>query len=471
MLYKWIKDNNIYILVYCIVAITMWNTIGPMMVANTLMPRRTETVQLCDTTITEVVVQKLNDNKTIKNIIFNNCVIKNTDLYKTSILFYNCRFAGDSLSLSKIKAEDLTFDQCSGAIDYSFLSKLETLVNLTIINSELNDNNTPELLPSGVKKVCIKDNKDLSELSWINQSVVHIDCSNCGVLSLGYIARLSNIRTLLCDNCPIVAITEPFNTEFLETLSIKGMGLDECPGLKNLTLLSNVNVEGNNFKDISFLNKSRESLRSLNISNNPLAKESLENLSLYTNLEELYICGIKTQNLAFLEKLHRLRVLSAVNCNISDIQSLRSLNELAYVRLALNKVNDISPLNTSIGEGSLKGLDLFQNNINDIRTLYEMSGDYVVLLDNPINFETCNEKEFNRIASAVYYTSYADKEYGSNIRIYTSSESPKRSVVRGIITDMQHFSEFEKSETKIPEDYDDSLRFEYYYHDWKIYFR
>lgn len=441
----------------------MWNAIGPMMVANSLMPRRTETVQLCDTTITEVDVQELNDNKTIKNIIFSNCVIKNTDLYKTSICFYNCRFTDDSLSLSKIETEDLTLDQCSGTIDYSFLSKIETLVNLTIINSELNDNNTPELLPSGVKKVCIKDNKDLSQLSWINQSVVYIDCSNCGVLSLGYIARLSNIRTLLCDYCPIVAITEPFKTEFLETLSIKGLGLDECPGLKNLTLLSNVNVEGNNFKDISFLNKSRESLRSLNISNNPLAKDSLENLSLYTNLEELYICGIKTQNLTFLEKLHRLKILSAVNCNISDIQSLRNLHELAYVRLALNKINDISPLNTSIGEGSLKGLDLYQNNIIDIRTLYEMSGDYVVLLYNPINFEMCNEKEFNKIASIVYYTSYVDKEYGRNIRLYTSSESSKRSVGRGIISDMQHFSEFEEFQTKILKDYDDLFRSDYGY--------
>ena len=400
---QWWKTKYIYFIIYFAAVLAIWKFIGPISICDTLVPPNTESIQIKNRIIDASDIEAINNNPKINRLLFYNCDFNSIDLDKPDIAFFGCHFANDAMTNSNLHAESLSFELCTGDMDFSFIEKINSLENLTINNSGLNDSNAPGLLPSGLKNLCIRDNTDLTQLSWINPDIVSVDCSGSGIVSLGYIAKLQNIRTLRCDNCPISSINEPFDATFLHTLSIKGLGLRDCPGLANLTLLSDVNLEGNSFIDFSFLSRSSEALRALNISNNPVTQDGIEILTSFANLEELYMCGFKTSNISFAENMPRLHIICAVNCGLNSIEGLRNLENLSIVRLAFNEISDISPLSRSAQSGNLKVIDIYHNNISDIHSIENMNGERVVLFENPIDIENYNNDFLNTIAQFLYF--------------------------------------------------------------------
>lgn len=141
------------------------------------------------------------------------------------------------------------------------------------------------------------------------------------------------------------------NILLVENLNLAGCEISNISGLQKFTNLKVLNLANNSVSNVDVLKNSslKDTLEALNLNNNKLDSNQIRELSVISNLKELYISGMgfssnNNDNIEFLNGFTDLTYLDISNNEFNDISSL-SLTNLKYLNISSNEINDISIIN------------------------------------------------------------------------------------------------------------------------------
>lgn len=310
----------------------------------------------------------------IENEVISSNTVNNINCLQslTSISFKNCEFEEDVVMLLNLPQSitSVSLINCNGIADFIWLSHLANLYILTIENCGLSDENFPNLHACSIHYLNMDNNMSLSELKWLPKtdlesisfcktSVSNLDklaqckslktiCANNSFVSdLSPLANLTELRSISFNNCRIETVASTFMSLRLEQLLLSGNKITDCSGFQNFTKLVDVDLSNNLLTDVSWLVKSKSTLKSVRLSWNPIDSEHLLFLLSFSKLTVLGISGIKFDSIDFIENMKELSTLDAIRCEIKDISVIGKLN-IKDIRLGLNNISDISPLITAL---------------------------------------------------------------------------------------------------------------------------
>jgi len=149
----------------------------------------------------------------------------------------------------------------------------------------------------------------------------------------------------------------------LTRLNAASMGVESLVGIQNLTILTDLALNGNSIGDVGWLS-GLTSLTSLSLRNNPF--NDISALSGLTGLTALYLDGNSVTDLSPLSGLTRLTELSLYGNSVSDIGALSGRTRLTSLNLQDNSITALGALS---GLTSLRNLYLRENSITDIDAL------------------------------------------------------------------------------------------------------
>lgn len=157
-------------------------------------------------------------------------------------------------------------------------------------------------------------------------------------------------------------------------LDLSSHSIQNLKGLSNFSELTNLNISGNEVSDdseIAYLTK----LQTLNFANNKLDNHytSIEKLEVLANLDlsgnnikDLNSLNNYLTNLTANRKTSKLTSLAVANNQISDIQILEGFSTLQTLNISNNEIDDISYISNNT---SMNNLNISGNNIEDISVL------------------------------------------------------------------------------------------------------
>ena len=141
------------------------------------------------------------------------------------------------------------------------------------------------------------------------------------------------------------------NIVLVENLNLAGCEISNISGLEGFTNLKVLNIANNNVSNVDVLKNTslKDTLEALNLNNNKLDNNQIRELSVISNLKELYISGMgfssnNSDNIEFINSFTDLTYLDISNNGFNDISSL-SLTNLKYLNISSNEINDISIIN------------------------------------------------------------------------------------------------------------------------------
>lgn len=246
----------------------------------------------------------------------------------------------------------LSFNQCTGFKDLSPLSKLTTIRNLQVEQCDMG-NDVFKGLDFGKMEELYSfsalGNPKLTDISFLKTGadrLSSIDISYCEVSDISPVKELKKLYTFKAENCKISDIS----------------------ALKDLKM-SNIQLSGNQIKDISALSGNK-TLTRLDLSSNQI--ESVKPLENSTDLRDLNLNHNKLTTLAGLEKLIRLEKFECSDNQVSDLSGITNCTVLYYVNISNNKISDITLL--SKNSASLKSVFIDDNQISDLSPLSSASG-------------------------------------------------------------------------------------------------
>ena len=214
----------------------------------------------------------------------------------------------------------------------------------------------------------IKDLKNLTEINFSNNDPINGDKwqDNINVLKTANWnltdLKLSGIK--IGDNLKLVSKFK--NLKHFEAVS---SGIKTVEPLKDLTSLTNLNLESNNIENIGDLSKLTK-LTSLNLNYN----NNISNISVLSNFKDLNDFRIARNNITDISSiadLHKLTVLWLNDNKISNTAPLRNLSDLSLLYIGGNKLNNDN-LKDFINMSSIVCLWFENNNITDISTLKDL---------------------------------------------------------------------------------------------------
>ena len=367
-----------------------------------------------DETITAEQIAQLNKLKKLRYLEFTDCIFEEN-------VFDGWETHEGLRSFTVNNTDTLT--------DYSFLQKQSGLEYLNLRACGLNNENFSGTNMNKVIRAVLEDNPEFTDLSMLNgESLTGLDISGTGVEDLSplagtkvktldfsqtkvsNVAPLSNLSELesldgsgtavsdiealavlqnlteVCFNdCQITSINEKLLSLKLQKLKLANNGLQECAGLDYLTMLVEVDLSGNQLRNVDFLKKSAANLKVLDISDNDLDETEVAFLADCVNMESLCLNDLMLANLSFTSTMTNLKTISAIHCGLIDISALENSTVLENVRLALNDISDLSGLrNLKLTYGNV--VDLAYNKITSLTGLPQGSYTILVLLGNDISF-------------------------------------------------------------------------------------
>ena len=171
-----------------------------------------------------------------------------------------------------------------------------------------------------------------------------------------------NIKDHIVDVEDLILIK---NCTIIELLSLENCSITDIQFIENLPNLNYLDLDKNNIKVISPLQKLTK-LKQINFSYNSTKGTEFESLANLTNLEEVRFCGNGINNINWLEKLSNIKTLDLFNNQIQNIEPLKKLKKLVRLNLSYNDISDIGILKNLKG---LEYLSLDQNGIKDLAPL------------------------------------------------------------------------------------------------------
>ena len=141
------------------------------------------------------------------------------------------------------------------------------------------------------------------------------------------------------------------NILLVENLNLAGCEISNISGLQKFTNLKVLNLANNSVSNVDVLKNTslKDTLEALNLNNNKLDNNQIRELSVISNLKELYISGMEfssnnNNNIEFINGFTDLTYLDISNNGFNDISSL-SLTNLKYLNISSNEIDDISIIN------------------------------------------------------------------------------------------------------------------------------
>lgn len=283
----------------------------------------------------------------LNDSLFSNCIIKNIYLDGT---------------LNSYKLRSLTFKNIS--LEYIQLDSIKLLNNLNLMFNKLRSLSNISLAGSTVDF--------LSSLDLSYNLLTDIDSD--------YFKILNNLRDLKLDYNPL-SNYKFNNLNLLDRLGLSYCNLSSLKG--NFTLLHHLNLQGNLFKDVSFLNQTYSSkLQYLYLSNNLI--ENLDFPYLLPNLDTLNLNNNKLKLLknSYFQNLPSLRELY-LEFNLIESIEFPYLANLTYLVLNFNKITVLKNADFK-NLPSLKSLYLTSNLIYQIESdTFKFLGRLeIIFLDN-----------------------------------------------------------------------------------------
>ena len=313
------------------------------------------------------------------------------------LYFENCSFdEGVLAGLAPRFNEDpvISFCNCTGVDNLSFLSKYDRISTLRIENSGLADGVVPDLSEVPVSDLYLTGNPELTQLTLNTEKLYEVDLSGTSVENLDFLTGAEELRILNLENtnvsdlspiAPLTRITylnlsgsqvKSFETELnslgLTELYLDGCGLTSSDGFGDYVALKKLDLGDNSLTDVTFIDKIAPNLELLDLCGNDITGSDLAFLQNANNMVHLEIDSIDLSEcqLSYLENMTELSTLDARNCHLTDISGLQNCTKLKNILLGFNEINDVSAL-ASLDDvvTSNRLLDLTNNRVESIDPL------------------------------------------------------------------------------------------------------
>ena len=313
------------------------------------------------------------------------------------LYFENCSFdEGVLAGLAPRFNEDpvISFCNCTGVDNLSFLSKCDRISTLRIENSGLADGVVPDLSEVPLFYLYLTGNPELTQLTLNTEKLYEVDLSGTSVENLDFLTGAEELRILNLENtnvsdlspiAPLTRITylnlsgsqvKSFETELnslgLTELYLDGCGLTSSDGFGDYVALKKLDLGDNSLTDVTFIDKIAPNLELLDLCGNDITGSDLAFLQNANNMVHLEIDSIDLSEcqLSYLENMTELSTLDARNCHLTDISGLQNCTKLKNILLGFNEINDVSAL-ASLDDvvTSNRLLDLTNNRVESIDPL------------------------------------------------------------------------------------------------------
>ena len=250
-----------------------------------------------------------------------------------------------------------------GLRDISALSACQQLVKLNLSDNQISDLSTLMNLPM-LEWLDISGNQvtDLRPLMGIAR-LTYVDASDNAISSTTPLSMMNGLKELYLDNNPIRDFSGLRKVKSLEVLGLGGTGLtdEDMDYLKNLTLLTKLNLEGNEALTGEAVDALQQKLATCNISRSQLAYNiDIDGQQVLSTATELDLSG----------------------CGISDIAGLARLPSLEKLNLSRNSISNLYILQLTESRRTIRELNLSGNLIEDITPLASLTGVEVLDLSN-----------------------------------------------------------------------------------------
>ena len=370
----------------------------------------TYTVKLTEETITKDTVSNLQRLKNLTTLTLEKCTFEDGALYK----------------LTELPLTTLGFTEMSGIADYSFLNDFTKLKEIALVRCGVTDQNFTLASNEGITAVNLTGNQAFTDLKLLNAAVLktlNIDgtgvvnllplakadnlnyfyASDTKVTDISPLADLTELRTLALNRTGIKTIDEVFQSLRLQTLQFADCGITSMSAFENLTVLTEVDLSGNQLTDISWLYKSAESLKEVHLAGNPLT-DRLQQLSECKQIQTLDITGIPVYTLYCVKDTAGLTELYAENCQITSIEELADKANLKTVDLSDNKITDYSAVSQI--DYSMGVIDLSNNEITALSPVTKTR--ILNLIGNPLSYASVPENLSAQYLYCEYNTDLKD---------------------------------------------------------------
>ena len=364
--------------------------------------------------ITAQQIEQLNKLKKLRYLEFTNCTFEenafeNWECHEeiTSFNVNNTNTLKDYGFLQKQPDIQYLYLNACGLTDENFsAAEMKKLVRVTVENNpgfsdlslinstsltglDISGTGVEDLSPiadSQLKTLDFSETKvsDVSALAGIS-TLITVDGSNTDVADITSMASLQNLTEIYFNDCKIQSITQQMMSLKMQKIGFANNGLQECPGFEYFTVLAEVDLSGNQLRNVDFLKKSVASLKVLDVSGNDLDETEVEFLSLCTGMEKLYLDDLLLANLDFVSTMTNLHTIHANHCGLVNISGLSGSSNLQVVRLAYNDIADLTGLQNLIFKYSTV-LDLAYNQVTDITALARGHYSWLILLGNDVNY-------------------------------------------------------------------------------------
>lgn len=269
-----------------------------------------------------------------------------------------------------------------GLRDISALAACQQLVKLNLADNQISDLSTLMNLPR-LEWLDISGNQitDLRPLMGIER-LTYVDASDNSINSTAALSMMNGLKELYLDNNPIRDFSGLRKVKSLEVLGLSGTGLtdEDMDYLRNLTLLTNLNLEENEALTGEAVDDLQQRLATCNISRSQLAYSiDIDGHPVLSTATELALSGAGIEDISGLTQIPALEKVDLSRNSISNLYILQLTNSRFTIRelnLAGNLVEDITPLASLT---AVEVLDLSNNqisselplmNLKSLKTLY-----------------------------------------------------------------------------------------------------
>ena len=257
-----------------------------------------------------------------------------------------------------------------GLRDVSALGNCKELTKLDLSGNEISDLSPLMNLPK-LEWIDVSDNEltDLRPLMGM-EMLKYIDASKNSINSTKTKSMMNGVEELYLNDNPIRDFSGLRNTKSLKVLGLANTGLrdEDLTYLSKLTLLTDLDIQGNTNISGEAVDSLQSKLATCSISHSELAYDiDVDGHMVPSNATELDLAGT----------------------GISDITGLSKLTALEKVDLSRNSISNIYILEFTSSRHTIKELNLSGNLIEDITPLASLQAVEVLdLSNNKISSET-----------------------------------------------------------------------------------